>query len=63
MHTKAFKIVARYRKNGYLLLMKELFLSKITKPPEIIVNDFFLSLCLFLSSCFHAVKGKRLELT
>ena len=34
--------------------MKELFLNTITKPPEVIVNKF-------LSSCFHAVKGKQLE--
>ena len=42
--------------------MKELFLTAITKPPEVIVNKF-LSLCLFLSSCFLAVKGKWLEPT
>ena len=42
--------------------MKELLLTTITKPAEIIVNKFF-CLCLFLSSCFHAVKGNRLEPT
>ena len=39
--------------------MKELFLTTITKPPEVVVNKFFCP-CLFLSSCFHAVKGNRL---
>ena len=32
----------------------------IMKPHEII-TFFFLSLCLFLSVCFHAVKGISLE--
>ena len=35
----------------------------ITKPPEVIVHIFFLSLCLFLSLCFHAIKGIRLKPT
>ena len=43
--------------------MKELFLTTITKPPEVILNKFFLSLCLFLPYCFHAVKDKWLEPT
>ena len=57
----AFEIVTRQTlKNAiqYLLSMKELFLSAITKPSEV-----FLSLCLFFSSCFHAVNGKQLEPT
>ena len=41
-----------------LLSMKELFLTTITKPPEVILNKFFcLSVYfLFLVSCFCAVK-------
>ena len=42
--------------------MKELFLTIMTKLPELIVNKFCF-LCLFLSSCFHTVKGKLLEPT
>ena len=42
-------------------------LTTITKPPEVIVNKFLMSLCLLLSSCFLAdylaVKGKWLEPT
>jgi hypothetical protein len=38
-----------------------LFLTTITKPPEVIVNKFFLS--MFLSSCFHALQCKRIEPT
>ena len=41
--------------------MKELFLTTITKPLEVIVNK--LSICLFLPLCFHALKGKQLEPT
>ena len=42
---------------------KDLFCTAgITKPHEIITY-FFLSLCLFLSVCFHAVKGIWLEPT
>ena len=44
--------------------MKKLFFTTITKPPEVIVvKFFFLCMCLFLSSCFNAVKGKQLEST
>ena len=32
------------------------------ETPEVIVHKFF-CLCLFLSYCFHAVKGKLLEPT
>ena len=42
--------------------MKELFVATITKPPEVIINKIF-CLYLFLSSCFDAVNGKRLEPT
>lgn len=44
-------------KPEYLVQCKSL----ITKPPEVMKNQFFLY--RFLSSCFHAVNGKGLEST
>ena len=46
----------------YLLSMKELFLTAILQTREVLEKHFLL-LCLFLSSCFHATKGIRLEAT
>ena len=44
--------------------MKELFITAITQPPEVLLSEYIcLSLCLFLSSSFHAVKSIQLEPT
>ena len=43
-------------KECYVLSFKELFcIAGVTKP-HAIITYFFLSLCLFLSVCFYAVK-------
>ena len=53
----------RIRRELPVLLFKELFCTAgITKPHEIITY-YFLSLCLFLSVCFHSFKGISLEPT
>ena len=48
---------------GYHLIFRgnTIIEAGITKPPEVIIHIFFLSLCLFLSLCFHAIKGIRLK--
>ena len=46
--------------SGHPWIINEI--AGVTKPHAIITN-FFLSLCLFLSVCFYAVKGISLEPT
>ena len=46
----------------YLLSFKEFILAGIMQPPEVSIF-FFLSLCLFLSVCFYAVRSIWLKAT
>ena len=50
---KVFKIVTS-SKECYLLSFEELFLTAITKPPEVMVNTFFYQ---FSSSKEHSVRA------
>ena len=45
------------------MLVITMQLNVITQPHAITVNTLFLSLCLFLSVCFHAVRGIPLDPT
>jgi hypothetical protein len=58
---KVFKIVCIWvgSNEGYLLLQGVAYCTEITKLHEIIL----LSMFLFLTACFHAVKGIQLEPT
>ena len=50
-------------KDGYLLSLKKLFFIVITQTPLSYCKYISLYLRLFLSLCFHAVKGKWFEPT
>ena len=69
LQLRSFKqLLGKYlgSKECYLLSLKELFFTGILQESRNLLKFskyICLSLCLFLFSCFHAVKGTRLEPT
>ena len=63
MILKAFKIVPRQALKMLLTVNKRVIFYYNHEISRSHSKSVFLSLCLFLSSCFHAVKGIRLEPT
>ena len=55
----AVRSFKQYLGRLYALSLKELFCTEGITKPHAIITYFFLSLCLFLSVCLHAVKALR----
>ena len=63
---RSLKLLLVASKQCYLLSLKESFVNRTlqeSRNPLKFTKYIFLSLCLFLSSCFHAVKGIWIEPT